>query len=366
MASTAVLKTDYEALLSRFQQLDTIRYEEFTAIWREMKFSTIFCGKIGNMEKNKFTREALSIASEYFLPPYTFQIRVGSLYLLYGLYNTQPCQPKQKIRIALKDWDTVLKFQNDIVSAQHYDAAYIIRKLRTDKAFHFTAMPKLLSYRTKKNTSKANLKEEFTEKSNRVIELVTVDSLMEMKNIHDHYQRIKCLTSADKTQPDKALNLVNSGFVAKLRDITLDYQRWQQNKKERTLKTEKKGELDEGKNEEGEGTSQESEGSERARKLAQIKSRSYYQVAQAPKSRRHRQATLESSTSGADYEGTEVMEKRRKRRRKKSVEGIKKEASGDCRETMTMEVGTSRPSMPVVAEEGCEEAFPLPKRKRTH
>ena len=50
-----------------------------------------------NLEKNTFTKEALALAWRYFLPPYTFQIRVGALYLLYGLYNTQLCQPKQKV-----------------------------------------------------------------------------------------------------------------------------------------------------------------------------------------------------------------------------------------------------------------------------
>lgn len=50
-----------------------------------------------NLEKNTFTKEALALAWRYFLPPYTFQIRVGALYLLYGLYNSQLCQPKQKV-----------------------------------------------------------------------------------------------------------------------------------------------------------------------------------------------------------------------------------------------------------------------------
>lgn len=54
-------------------------------------------GRMRNLEKNMFTKEALALAWQYFLPPYTFQIRVGALYLLYGLYNTQLCQPKQKV-----------------------------------------------------------------------------------------------------------------------------------------------------------------------------------------------------------------------------------------------------------------------------
>ena len=51
-----------------------------------------------------------------------------------------------QIRVALKDWDEILKFQQDLINAQHFDAAYIFRRLRLDRAFHFTAMPKLVCY----------------------------------------------------------------------------------------------------------------------------------------------------------------------------------------------------------------------------
>lgn len=46
----------------------------------------------------------------------------------------------------MKDWDEILKFQQDLINAQHFDAAYIFRKLRLDRAFHFTAMPTLVCY----------------------------------------------------------------------------------------------------------------------------------------------------------------------------------------------------------------------------
>ncbi|MGH0135688.1 UNVERIFIED_CONTAM: hypothetical protein FKN15_057903 [Acipenser sinensis] len=94
---TDTLKTDCEDLLTRFQVTDSVRYEDFSALWREMKFSTIFHGKMGAIEKRNFSREALSTACHYFFPPYSFQIRVGALYLLYGLYNTQLCQPKEAV-----------------------------------------------------------------------------------------------------------------------------------------------------------------------------------------------------------------------------------------------------------------------------
>lgn len=36
------LQTDYETLLSRFQEMDSVRFEDFTELWRSMKFATIF------------------------------------------------------------------------------------------------------------------------------------------------------------------------------------------------------------------------------------------------------------------------------------------------------------------------------------
>lgn len=47
----------------------------------------------------QFLENCLNIACQFLLPPVHFQVRVGALYLLYGLYNTQPCVPKVKVRI---------------------------------------------------------------------------------------------------------------------------------------------------------------------------------------------------------------------------------------------------------------------------
>uniref|UniRef100_A0A8C0BCD2 Small nuclear RNA activating complex polypeptide 1 n=1 Tax=Buteo japonicus TaxID=224669 RepID=A0A8C0BCD2_9AVES len=200
-------------------------------------------GRIRALERNKLTKKTLELAQQYFLPPYAFQIRVGALYLLYGLYNTQLCQPKQKIRIALKDWPEIQRFQQDLIDSQHYDAAYIFRTLRLARAFHFTAMPKLLNYRTKKKIQENEFKEEFKDPSNRVNNLITNDVLEELMNIHDHYQKMKCVISADKSQPDKALSLIKDDFVVTLKDITLEHQEWQQNRMVEIIPKCKKKEL---------------------------------------------------------------------------------------------------------------------------
>uniref|UniRef100_A0A674K4K6 Small nuclear RNA activating complex polypeptide 1 n=1 Tax=Terrapene triunguis TaxID=2587831 RepID=A0A674K4K6_9SAUR len=195
---------------------------------------------------------------------------------------------KGVIRIALKEWLEVQRFQQDLINAQHYDAAYIFRKLRLDKAFHFTAMPRLLSFRTKKKMRGTELKEEFKELSNRVSRLITNDVLEEMMNVHDHYQKMKCLISTDKSQPDKALSLIKDEFVINIKNTILEYQQWQQDKMVGySLYCAVAVQV-------------VMSGSERANALAKIKYKSYNAVAEASKSRRHRQVKLESSESGSD------------------------------------------------------------------
>ncbi|KAM6202621.1 snRNA-activating protein complex subunit 1 [Rhynchocyon petersi] len=313
MGAPPGLQADCEALLNRFQEIDSVRFEDFTEIWRSMKFGTIFCGRMRNLEKNVFTKEALALGWRYFLPPYTFQIRVGALYLIYGLYNTQLCQPKQKIRVALKDWDEVLKFQQDLINAQHFDAAYIFRKLRLDKAFHFTAMPKLLSYRMKRKIQRTEVTEEFKDPDDRVMKLITSDVLEEMLNVHDHYQNMKHIISADKSKPDIALSLIKDDFLDNIKNIVLEHQQWLQDRKNPSFKSkiidgEEKGER--------EGDSQESERCERAASLAKIKSRAFAVVAQTSKSRRHRQVKLDSSVTldSSDSDSAQGQSKTNKRK----------------------------------------------------
>ncbi|KAM9291240.1 snRNA-activating protein complex subunit 1 isoform 1-T1 [Morus bassanus] len=361
MSAVPGLQEDCEELLGAFQEADTVRFERFAELWRERRFHTIFYGRIRALERNKLTKKTLELAQQYFLPPYAFQIRVGGLYLLYGLYNTQLCQPKQKIRIALKDWPEIQKFQQDLIDSQHYDAAYIFRSLRLARAFHFTAMPKLLNYRTKKKIQENQFKEEFKDPSNRVNSLITNDVLEELMNIHDHYQKMKCVISADKSQPDKALSLIKDDFVVTLKDITLEHHEWQQNRMKLFLNAK---ETDEISNKKDEGALLESEGSERANALARIKYRSYSAVVEASKSRRHRQVKLESSESGSSYGKSPNRSKKNSRRSQPARRRDSLEIKGEmqvAKETVTRHIG-----MPVITEEddSDEEEVSLPKRKR--
>lgn len=283
------VKSDCEELLSRFQTTDSVRFEVFSKIWREMKFSEIFYGTEGR-EKRTFSQLILDTASRFLLPPFSFQIRVGGLYLLYSLYKCQIASPPEQIRLALKGWEDIKKFEKDAVDAQHLDAVYILRQLMLQKAFHFTAMPTLLAFRKKRKMEKSPLCEEFLERASRPQELINIELLDELSNIHDLYDKLKTSVTS-KSEQSSSVNLIRKDLVPQLRSSVVDFYKWQQKKSSQEGNNEDE--------ESGEGTSTQQECSKRADRLASIKSKAYGQAAEACKSRRHRQVELDVTSHEA-------------------------------------------------------------------
>ncbi|XP_040267673.1 snRNA-activating protein complex subunit 1 [Bufo bufo] len=346
------IKEDCETFLGLFQTTDTVRYEEFLSIWKEIKFNTIFYGGMRSLECNRFTRELFSVVSAYFLPPYTFQIRVAAMYLMYGLYNTQLCQPKQKIRIALKDWTDVEQLHQELISAQHLDAVYIYRQLRLMRAFYFTGMPAMLTFKSLKSMKPIESREEFMEKKDRVSDLITSESLEEIMNIQEHYQKTKCNLSADRSQSDKTLSLIKEDFTDNMQSVVEEYQFWTQEKAAPRTKID----------DEQEGTSQESEGSERARHLAQIKSKTYTAVTQAVRSRRHRQVQMAMKSTVAEIHIpiTKAERERLRRARRRA----KREATKQANMPLPEKEPVKMPAIPEEESSSSSEDLHASKRLR--
>ncbi|RXN15212.1 snRNA-activating complex subunit 1-like protein [Labeo rohita] len=230
-------KSDCEELLGRFQQTESVRYEEFSAIWREMDFSTVFFGTDSDHEKRSFTRLTFTIAYRYILPPYSFQIR---------------------IRIALKDWYDVQKLIADAKSCHHLDVVYIFKRLLSSKAFCFTAMPNKLTFEGS-GRIQHNVNEEFRDHKDRVAELASIETLEEIANVHGHYERLK-KSSMPTSSGVTLLNLTYS-----IQESASEYHQWQNKIAAAKDKNSKE-------------TTQKSESSSRADLLAAIKSKTYGQV----------------------------------------------------------------------------------------
>ncbi|XP_034015601.1 snRNA-activating protein complex subunit 1b isoform X2 [Thalassophryne amazonica] len=287
------VKSDCEELLSRFQQTDSVRFETFSQIWRDLKFTEIFYGT-PCFEKRAFIRLILSTAYCFFLPPFSFQIRVGGLYLLYSLFHCQTTTPSEQIRLALKDWEEVKKFEKDALDAQHLDVVFILRQLMSEKAFYFTAMPTPLVYKKKRKVEKSTLMEEFMEPASRPQELINPDVLEELSSVHRLYKKLKTSISSTSEIPDLSLQLIHKDFVPELRNTVMDFYKWQQ-----SMEKQDPGLMED---DSGEGTSSQ-ECSSRAELLASIKSKAYGQAAETSKSRRHRQIEVNAACPEPGFTG---------------------------------------------------------------
>nr|KAF6487548.1 small nuclear RNA activating complex polypeptide 1 [Rousettus aegyptiacus] len=218
----------------------------------------------------------------------------------------------------------------------------------------------------KKKIQRAEVTEEFKDPNDRVMKLITSDVLEEMLNVHDHYQNMKHVISADKSNPDKALSLIKDDFFDNIKNIVLEHQQWHRDRKNPSKSKAKDGE------EKREGNSQVSERCERAESLAKIKSKAFSVIAQASKSRRHRQVKLDSSDSDS-ASGQGQSQAARKKRNKEVLKSAGRKMSSRKRDDMQnihKEDKCLSLSMPVITEEDeenksySESEFTAPKKKR--
>uniref|UniRef100_A0A3Q3IK28 Small nuclear RNA activating complex, polypeptide 1b n=1 Tax=Monopterus albus TaxID=43700 RepID=A0A3Q3IK28_MONAL len=294
-------RKDVEKLLACFQQAGSVRYQVFSAIWREMGFSDIFRGICGTGEMKRFCRVTLATAMKYFLPPYSYQIRVGGLYLMFGFYHTQLAMTPVKIRLALKDWDQVQTFVKDSVDAGHHDVVYIYKKLVATKAIHYTAMPHFLTFQKQRKPKREPLCAEFLMKSTAVQELISADLLEELTHIQRYYDQLKETTVEVSSQ----VNIVHRDFASRLKDCVSEFTAWQQKSLSLVSKDKTSG-ADE------ERPAEDESSSNRARLLSSIKHKSYSSFQDVPKSRRHRQAeTVDFSGSEAEQVPPTVLQRRK-------------------------------------------------------
>uniref|UniRef100_A0A3B4ARU5 Small nuclear RNA activating complex, polypeptide 1b n=1 Tax=Periophthalmus magnuspinnatus TaxID=409849 RepID=A0A3B4ARU5_9GOBI len=293
---------DVEELLARFQQTDTVRFEAFLAIWSDMRFSDVYYGMPSMSEMKRFCRVTLATAVKYFLPPYSYQIRAGGLYLMYGLYHSQLAIPPVSIRLALKDWSHVEKFVQDSINSGHHDVVYIFKKLVAKKAIHYTAMPNFLYFRKQRTPNREALCADFIGRSTVIQDLLSADILEEMSNIQNHYEKMK----AAMPEVHSKISMTHQDLVTNLKDCMSEFIFWQN----KTFPLNKRKDQDEEKEEET-----VEEPTNRAKLLSSIKQKSYNQFQGGSKARRHRpvEVAIDSNSGLEDLQTMTSTTSRKKR-----------------------------------------------------
>uniref|UniRef100_UPI00358F74FC snRNA-activating protein complex subunit 1 isoform X2 n=1 Tax=Myxine glutinosa TaxID=7769 RepID=UPI00358F74FC len=369
MAGAAGARSDCERLLDRFCQSQSVRFEDFSAAWRDMNFSLIFYGRAEDREQKVFTEELLHVASRFLLPSYNFQVRVGALYLLYGLYSTQLCNPPRKIRIALSEWRHISKLCSELNEQKHSDAEYVMHKLRREHAFHLTALPVPLIFCIGKNSKMSKLKEqmdkigELNVDTNRVFSAITSEALEEIQDTHDHYHQLKCAVSSNKDQPDRSLALIKEDLIQQLHTVIESYNSWKCSRQDscRSFLGVVDKECDKTQEEKAE------EGLSRAEKIAAIKNKSYTGRIVQPRSRRHRQSDTESK--GSSDEDCRRFTSPTRKAQEQQNSTVQSRAHEVIQQDVTMvpepvELNRTFVTMPVIVEEPENPKDPPSKGKR--
>ncbi|XP_063079646.1 snRNA-activating protein complex subunit 1a isoform X2 [Engraulis encrasicolus] len=279
----APLKEDIEELLGRFQRTNSVRYERFSAVWREMDFASIHYGIPGRSEMRTFVRQALFTGYIYLVPPYNFQVRVGALYMLYGLYYTQLCWPREQIWVALKDWREIQEFIRDALRGQHYDVIYVYSKLLHGKAFCYAALPIPLTYEKKFPGQKKHVDELPTVQPEGVSTFLSSDSTISLRLIQESYEKMKASLSMTSS-----ISATKRDIVRLIQDCAEDYEESRGSQGTRNMSKDCADPAE---------ASESEMCSARAQLLASIKSKSYGHLAEASRSRRHRQVEGEVPSS---------------------------------------------------------------------
>lgn len=223
----AGFQTDCNKLLDKFTQTNSVRFEQFAKIWREMKFSLVFSLRPSEKERIMFTEECLQIALRLCLHSESFQQRIGGLYLLYAIFSTQPLVPKVMIRVVLTQWLQLEEFYNVIVEQEHHDARFIFLKLKLCNAFAFVATPTEMGPIAVKAMSEIErVSDHLKERSSELAQLMKTDNFEQLRAIHNQYQSTKCaINESDVTQPDSSVNVVQQNISTLVHRLVEDLER---------------------------------------------------------------------------------------------------------------------------------------------
>ncbi|XP_027067242.1 uncharacterized protein [Coffea arabica] len=117
MTDLKPFKLDIDELISEFAQAGSTEFAELKAIWRSRKFSFIFEAS-PSTNQACFTQSLFAHAIGYMVSGNSLSHRLGGLYCLYCLFETQPFKPPFKIYLCLRE---LKELRNIIVCAKEKD-----------------------------------------------------------------------------------------------------------------------------------------------------------------------------------------------------------------------------------------------------
>lgn len=118
---------DCDDLVHRCTQVQTLSYEKFCNIWKEMDFVTIFHGRNATSELAELSEEVILIAKKYMVSTTSnFEESVAGLFLVYALLNLQPLRGFVALRLIPEDVPSIQRIERIARQNRRYDVLYIL------------------------------------------------------------------------------------------------------------------------------------------------------------------------------------------------------------------------------------------------
>eukprot|EP00897_Mesotaenium_endlicherianum_P001938 jgi/Mesen1/1772/ME000014S01179 len=143
-----VVSVDWHPLLRAFatgsddHSSGSTELEMFKHLWRARSFTAVHEGRPREMNQRFFAQSLYSTALSHLQAGLTpsLSLRVGVLFCLYCLYETQPLHPKSLIYISLEEVKEMRRLLTDICACHLSSAFHVMRKLVRDHVFLFGAV----------------------------------------------------------------------------------------------------------------------------------------------------------------------------------------------------------------------------------
>ncbi|XP_017785710.1 PREDICTED: snRNA-activating protein complex subunit 1-like isoform X2 [Nicrophorus vespilloides] len=158
-----------------------------------MNFSLIFLGKYRRNELPHFTQMCFDCIKKYIVFDTSNYIKIGALYLLYGVFNKQPIKHYVRIRLVLEEFKVLSALMAEMKAQNHVEACYVYSKLLKDNAFDFVYSQCHLGLENKVLKADLKLRDDIflTDRGLRKdVETVDAEMFKDIKDVDGKYQKL--------------------------------------------------------------------------------------------------------------------------------------------------------------------------------
>ncbi|CAH2097505.1 unnamed protein product [Euphydryas editha] len=121
---------DCDELIHRCLQLQTLNYEAFCTIWKDMNFGMIYQGRSSGAEIAEVSEEVIYIAKSYMVKDTdNFEESVAGVFLVYGLLTLQPFRGFASLRIVPDDVQCINRIEVVARRERRLDVLYILGEI---------------------------------------------------------------------------------------------------------------------------------------------------------------------------------------------------------------------------------------------